>query len=278
MELLPIIRTSLSKSAEAYRSADPYPHIVIDNFLPDSVLDKVIKSFPRPESDIWTERIKEAYQVKLACNNVDATPQAIRDVMYQLNSATVLKSLESLTGEGPLISDPFFDGGGLHQIERGGHLSIHSDFAKPRHLPIFRRLNLIIYLNKDWKEEFGGSLELWSRDGKQKVKSVLPVANRAVIFTTDTTSFHGHPEPVNCPPNMSRRSLALYYYSVEPPERAHNGTTTRWRLNSGNEDADIRVKAASFLWRVSGKIGNIASRVETRTLRTKNQETKKPLH
>jgi 2OG-Fe(II) oxygenase superfamily len=198
--------------------------------------------------------------------------------MYQLNSASVLKSLESLTGEGPLISDPFFDGGGLHQIERGGHLSIHSDFAKPRHLPIFRRLNLIIYLNKDWKEGFGGSLELWSRDGKQKVKSVLPVANRAVIFTTDTTSYHGHPEPVNCPPNMSRRSLALYYYSVQPPARAHNGTTTRWRLNVGNQDADTRAQVASFLWRVSGKIGNIASRMETRTLGTDNQETKKPLH
>jgi len=273
MELLPIIRSNLNKSAETYRSAEPYPHIVIDNFLPVSVLETVIEAFPRPDSDFWNERIKEAYQVKLASNNVDGAPPPIRDLMYQLNSATVLKSLETLTGEGPLISDPFFDGGGLHQIERGGHLSIHSDFAKPRHLPIFRRLNLIIYLNKDWKEDFGGSLELWSRDGKEKVKSVLPIANRAVIFTTDTTSFHGHPEPVNCPPNMSRRSLALYYYSVQPPARAHNGTTTRWRLNSGNQDADARVKVASFLWRVSGKIGNIASRMET-----KNQETKKPLH
>ncbi|MGA8444104.1 MAG: hypothetical protein WB766_02785 [Roseiarcus sp.] len=148
MELLPTIRSNLNKSAEAYRSAEPYPHIVIDNFLPVSVLETVIEAFPRPDSDIWNERIKEAYQVKLASNNVDGAPPPIRDLMYQLNSATVLKSLETLTGEGPLISDPFFDGGGLHQIERGGHLSIHSDFAKPRHL----LTNPLIFSDSDWPE------------------------------------------------------------------------------------------------------------------------------
>ena len=84
-----------AKSAEAYRSADPFPHIVIDNFLPESVLDTVIDCFPRPESDIWTERIKEAYQVKLA-----RAPPPIRDLMYQLNSATVLKSSKSSPGRG----------------------------------------------------------------------------------------------------------------------------------------------------------------------------------
>jgi hypothetical protein len=100
MELLPIIRSNLNKSAESYRSAEPYPHIVIDNFLPVSVLETVIEAFPRPDSDIWNERIKEAYQVKLASNNVDGAPPPIRDLMYQLNSATVLKSLETLTGKG----------------------------------------------------------------------------------------------------------------------------------------------------------------------------------
>lgn len=92
MELLPTIRSNLNKSAEAYRSAEPYPHIVIDNFLPVSVLETVIEAFPRPDSDVWNERIKEAYQVKLASNNVDGAPPPIRDLMYQLNSATVLKS------------------------------------------------------------------------------------------------------------------------------------------------------------------------------------------
>jgi len=274
MDLLPAIQATLDKGPEVYRSAEPFPHIVIDNFLPEKVLDQVIECFPRPDSDIWNERIKEIYQVKLASNNVDRAPPAIRDLMYQLNSATVLKSLETLTGEGPLIADPYFDGGGMHQIEAGGYLAIHSDFARPRHLPLFRRLNLIIYLNKGWKEDFGGSLELWSRDGKEKIKSVLPVANRAVIFTTDTTSFHGHPVPVACPPNMSRRSLALYYYSVQPPARAHNGTKTRWRLAMGNSEADSKMKVASFLWRVSGKIGNIASQLEVAS----QSENKKPLH
>ncbi len=80
MELLPIVQSSLSKSAEDYYSADPFPHVVIDDFLPESLLDTIIECFPRPEADIWTERIKEAYQVKLASNNVDAAPPPIRDL------------------------------------------------------------------------------------------------------------------------------------------------------------------------------------------------------
>jgi hypothetical protein len=176
----------------------------------------------------------------------------------------MLKALETLTGEGPLISDPYYDGGGLHQIERGGHLAVHSDFARPTHLPIYRRLNLLIYLNRDWDEAFGGKLELWSRDGKEKVKDVLPVANRAVIFTTDTTSYHGHPEPLTCPPDRSRRSLALYYYSVEAPGRDHSGTQTRWRLDAGNSAKSLQGHTASFLWRASRKLGNMASQLDSK--------------
>ena len=182
--------------------------------------------------------------------------------MYQLNSASTLKALERLTGEGPLISDPFFEGGGIHQIERGGYLAVHSDFNTPRHLPIFRRLNLLVYLNHNWEPSYNGELELWSRDSKEKIKSVAPIANRAVIFTTDATSFHGHPVPLSCPPDRTRRSLALYYYSVTAPERDHTGTTTRWRLASGIAPNSIRQKTASLLWRTAGKLQNIAGRME----------------
>jgi hypothetical protein len=266
MNAIDQLQRSLDKDPEAYASADPFPHIVIENFLPTAVLESVIATFPKPTDDVWNERIDEAYQLKLASSKIDIAPEPIRDLMYQLNSATVLKSLEKLTGEGPLISDPFFEGGGLHQIERGGFLAVHSDFNRPRHLPIYRRLNLIIYLNEDWDESFGGDLELWSRDGKSKAASVAPIANRAVIFTTDATSYHGHPTPLTCPPDRCRRSLALYYYSVQPAEREHTGTTTRWRLDAGRTNADPTTGVASVLWRVSRKLGNYASRLENRAV------------
>ncbi|MGB6175151.1 MAG: 2OG-Fe(II) oxygenase [Methylocella sp.] len=261
INILPDVAESLDKDPQTYSSADPFPHIVIDNFLPQSVIDTLVDEFPDPRNSIWNERMKDAYQVKLASNNVDSAPPSIRDVLYQLNSATTLRALEKLTGEGPLISDPYFDGGGMHQIERGGRLVVHADFTRPRHLPIFRRLNLLLYLNKEWEASFGGCLELWSCDCKKKVKEVAPVANRVVIFTTATTSYHGHPTPLTCPPDRARRSLALYYYSVEPPKRAHTGTTTRWRRDTGARNG-ARQRAAAFLWRVSRKLGDIASRLE----------------
>jgi len=258
MDILPDVVRSLDKDPQTYSSADPFPHIVIDNFLPQAVLETLIDEFPDPRNSIWNERIKDVYQVKLASNKVDSAPPNVRDILYQFNSATTLQALEKLTGEGPLISDPYFVGGGMHQIERGGHLAVHADFTHPTHLPLFRRLNLLLYLNKEWDPSFGGCLELWSRDCKTKVKEVEPVANRVVIFTTTTTSYHGHPVPLTCPPDRARRSLALYYYSVEPPKREHTGITTRWRLDARAKNS-VRQRAAAFLWRVSRKLGNIAS-------------------
>lgn len=262
MNILPDVVRSLDKDPQTYSSADPFPHIVIDNFLPQSAIDTLVDEFPDPQNSIWSERIKDPYQVKLAFYNIDSAPPNIRDVFYQLNSATTLQALEKLTGEAPLISDPYFYGGGMHQIERGGHLTVHADFARPKHLPIFRRLNLILYLNKEWDASFGGCFELWSRDCKKKVKEVAPVANRVIIFTTDPTSYHGHPTPLTCPPDRARRSLALYYYSIEPPKRHHTGTMVYWRMDTGGRKG-ARQRAAAFLWRVSHRLGNIASQWET---------------
>jgi hypothetical protein len=71
-----------------------------------------------------------------------------------------------------------------------------------------------VYLNKNWQTEYGGNLELWSKDMKTCVKSVEPIFNRCVIFNTDEDSFHGHPDPLTTPEDRSRRSLALYYYTA----------------------------------------------------------------
>ena len=109
MNILPDVVRSLDKDPQTYSSADPFPHIVIDNFLPQSAIDTLADEFPDPRNSTWNERIKDAYQVKLASYNVDSAPPNIRDVLYQLNSATALQALENLTGEGPLISDPYFE-------------------------------------------------------------------------------------------------------------------------------------------------------------------------
>src|SRR5581483_6543461 len=113
-----------------------------------------------------------------------------------------------------LIPDPYFTGGGLHQIERGGYLKIHADFDRHEKLGLQRRLNVLVYLNRDWDESYGGALELWDRAMTHPVVRVLPVFNRCVVFSTTDQSYHGHPEPLTCPPDRRRRSLALYYYTA----------------------------------------------------------------
>jgi hypothetical protein len=149
-----------------------------------------------------------------------------RHLVAQFNAATVIGFLERLTGIDGLVPDPHLVGGGLHQIERGGRLEVHADFNRHEHLRLDRRLNMILYLNREWREEWGGHLELWDRTMRRCVRKVLPVANRCVVFATSDHSFHGHPDPLTCPPGVTRKSLALYYYSngrpVDEITDAHN--------------------------------------------------------
>lgn len=151
---------------------------------------------------------------------------ATRMLLYSFNSSTFITFLEILTGIDGIIPDPHFEGGGLHQIERGGYLKMHVDFNRHNKMRLDRRLNLLIYLNKDWQEEYGGHLELWDRNMTQCVKKVLPVFNRFVVFSTNDFSYHGHPEPLTCPEDRSRKSLALYYYTNgRPAEELADGNT-----------------------------------------------------
>ncbi|MFM8411426.1 MAG: 2OG-Fe(II) oxygenase, partial [Alphaproteobacteria bacterium] len=130
--------------------------------------------------------------------------------------------------------DPWFDGGGLHETLPGGFLDVHADFNFHGAWFLDRRLNVLVYLNHGWREEWGGCLELWDRDLSRCVKKVVPAFNRTVIFATDDTSFHGHPEPVRCPPGTTRKSVAMYYYSNGRPESERSGRhTTLWRGGDG---------------------------------------------
>ncbi len=147
-----------------------------------------------------------------------AVKPVIRRLYWELNSADFLECLEILTGIQGLIPDPHLFGGGLHETRTGGYLNVHADFNKHPWFRLDRRLNLLVYLNPGWQPEWGGDLELWERDLSACVKTVSPLAGRAVLFSTTRDSFHGHPHPLACPEGVSRKSLALYYYSHGRPE------------------------------------------------------------
>jgi Rps23 Pro-64 3,4-dihydroxylase Tpa1-like proline 4-hydroxylase len=167
----------------------------------------------------------------------------------ELNSPPILKFLEAMTGIEALIADPYYEGGGLHEIKRGGHLGVHADFNIHKGMNVERRLNLLVYLNDDWDQDYGGALEFWDKDMKACRHRVAPTIGRAVVFNTGLDSFHGHPDPLNCPPERSRRSIATYYYTARAdvmsavPDRT---TVFRPRPASGDR-SDRRVQFDRFL-------------------------------
>lgn len=201
---------------ERYVSAEPFPHIVLDGLFPDEVLEEVLAGFPRPDEIAW-RRFDNPTEKKLGYWHESSLPPNLQLFLYEMNSAPLLQFLEALTGIEGLISDPYYGGAGPHQIEPGGFLKVHVDFNWHPLLKLDRRLNLLVYLNKDWKEEYGGHLELWNRDMSRCEQKILPAFNRTVVFSTTDFSFHGHPEPLACPEGRTRKSVSFYYYSNGRP-------------------------------------------------------------
>ena len=219
----------------AYAAAQPFPHIVIDDFLPAEVLNAVLEEFPSPDRPDWF-KFDSPLERKLASKDDTAMGPATRHLLAELNGAAFIDFLERLTGIEGLVPDPHLEGGGLHQIKRGGHLKIHADFNRHPRTDLERRLNALIYLNRDWRDEYGGALELWSRDMTRREARILPLFNRLVVFSTTSTSYHGHPEPLNCPEDRTRKSLALYYYSRDRPAReANEAHNTLFQARPGEE-------------------------------------------
>ena len=223
-----------------YCFAEPFPHIVIDNFLPEALIDKVLANFPTEKLkndvvfDMGYAGLHKRQVMPADCNGF------CREVFGFFNSAAIVQFLESLTTIPSLIPDPHFVGGGFHETSTGGKLGIHADFRINEQLHLNRRINMIIYLNKDWKDEYGGHLELWDKSMQNKLQTIAPIYNRCVIFNTDADSFHGHPDPLTTPEHVKRRSIALYYYTAS--KRIYDDSVSHSTMYKarGNEDAATR--------------------------------------
>jgi hypothetical protein len=219
--------------AGAYKTAAPFPHAVIDDFLPREVLAPVLAEFPAPSEPGW-ERYNDPLQKKLGSRDEEALGAATRLLLHELNSSAFLAFLEELTGIEGLVPDPWFEGGGLHQIVTGGLLKVHVDFNKHTDTHLDRRINALLYLNEDWDEAWGGHLELWNTEMTRCEKKVAPLFNRLVVFNTTDFANHGHPDPLACPENRSRRSIALYYYSNgRPANEVRASHTTVFKRRPG---------------------------------------------
>lgn len=206
------------KSAE-YQNGAPFPNIVFPDFFDPKMLDKVLEEFPDLSKKTDIEKFDDHNQKKLATKGEASFGETTRLLVHYLNSQPFLEFLQELTGiKEKLIPDPYFEGGGYHEIKPGGVLKVHTDFATNGLTKLDRRLNILVYLNKDWEDSYGGHFELWEKDMSNCAKKILPTFNTVALFSTIPLSNHGHPNPLTCPPDRSRKSLALYYYSNGRPE------------------------------------------------------------
>jgi len=215
-----------------FRENKPYPHLHLKEFLDADIATEIAREFPGLNTDAWT-RYKHQNENKLGFTKREQFPPLLGEVVDELNSPPFVNWLSQVTGITGLLSDDSLEGGGLHQSGPGGFLNVHTDFRTHHyHKHWRRRVNLILYLNPTWDDRWGGAIELWDRDVRECTAKVSPLLNHVLIFETNEISYHGFPEPLRCPEGQSRKSLALYYYTVDPNVTARS-TNYRARPNDG---------------------------------------------
>ena len=192
----------------------PFPHAIINNFLPLEIVKRAEQECIGLNQSV-TAGSPQFQKTKKVLYDYSKMPFVLKKTIDFLHSQDFLHILERKFNLKNLLPDWKLFGGGLHESFRGGFLKIHSDFIHMRKSKLKRRLNLLLFLNSNWNENWGGAIELWDKKMISAKKIVPPKINNAVIFRTDFNSNHGFPEPINCPDNVTRKSLALYYYTQE---------------------------------------------------------------
>ncbi|MEY3053107.1 MAG: hypothetical protein RLY31_2892 [Bacteroidota bacterium] len=231
----------------AYEGAAPFPSGYYDNFFNAEALRAVLAEFPDLSGGNNEVHYANPNEVKFASKGEYRFGPRTKAFMHFLNSQPFLEFLQELTGiRETLVPDPYYEGGGCHQIKAGGFLKVHVDFHKHKTMNLDRRVNVLVYLNEDWKEEYGGHFELWERDMSRCVTRIAPLFNRMAVFSTTDFSWHGHPDPLACPPDRSRKSLALYYYTNGRPdsevsEENRKRITTTFAARKGQDSASMTV-------------------------------------
>ena len=231
-------------SADAYQTAQPFPHIVLDDFLPEGLARELSAAFPVDTDEGWIVR-DNADNRRRYQHDETKVPLRLREMLREFNSRQFVLFLETVTGIDNLFPDPYFIGGGVHVSEQGDFLNVHADFNWHHKLQAFRRVNALLFLPDEWHEEWAGANELWSLDMSKPEVVTYPFFNRLLIFSTSEGSNHGQPVPNACPPGVYRKVLNLYYYTSAREDEA--GVEPHFTLyKSADQPSDRDPKAAGW--------------------------------
>lgn len=207
------------KSCQLYKENKPFPHIVFDNFLPEITAEIISNEYPQVKNENLAFKFHNHQNVsRYFLEDTREFPNHLKLFSMAISSRSFLLFLETLTGIKALIPDPYFMGGGAMMTGNGGFLNVHVDFNWNQKIQAWRRCNALFYLTKDWRREYCGNLELWSTDGKSKIKEIEPLFNRVVIFDTTSKSYHGQPSKINTPDDIFRNIFSAFYYATEKNE------------------------------------------------------------
>ncbi|HTV97838.1 MAG TPA: 2OG-Fe(II) oxygenase [Steroidobacteraceae bacterium] len=204
---------------QAIRTAKPFPHFCIDNFLDPDFAESIYRSFPsfHDAQKMGTEFNRVNERGKIQVTDPAKFPEPIARLNRLLASQEFLDYMSDLMGIANLIADADLIGGGIHETNSGGRLDVHVDFNYIESKRLYRRLNILLYFNKDWRSEYGGYLDIWDSTVTRCYGRFAPRFNRACGFATSEISFHGV-TPLTCPAHIMRRSFATYYYTKEAPD------------------------------------------------------------
>ncbi len=203
-----------------FNSAKPFRYVMFDDFFNEAECELIHNSYPTIKNGTWDGTTYLDQKNKFQKSKFE-TGSLLQEVFDELNGQEFRTWLQEITElESPILGDDELFGGGLHQSIKGAYLNVHVDYNIHPTTQFHRRLNVIIYMNKDWKDEYEGHLELWDlTENKQElIGKFAPAYNRCVIFETNEISFHGHPKPLNAPNGINRKSIATYYYTETRPE------------------------------------------------------------
>ena len=233
----------IRESFKGFKETKPFPYAIIDGFFNDEVARQLESEVPRYDSGIW-HNYKNPIEVKKVCNNWNVFPKLTYSIFSALNSSWFLSELSKLTGEKELFPDEGLNGGGWHIHSRGGKLNTHLDYSIHPKLGLERKFNIIIYLNSEWNEEWGGHLGFWDHNQdtnspKNLLKKIAPKFNRAVIFDTTCNSWHGLPEPIDSPECQYRKSLAIYYLKTPADNADQRGKALFAPTDDQKTDKDV---------------------------------------
>jgi hypothetical protein len=210
----------LDDMRRAYTNATPFPHLVMEALFPPDLLDALLVEMAQMGRERWSNIEQDTRERTLRMRSAAEMGAAGTRLLSIVHSASFLYFLSELTGIAQLLPDPYLQGAGYAVMRRGDYFSVHSDRNVAYETGLVRRLAMIVFLNKSWKAQYHGELELWSHDGKRCDVSIEPLYNRTVLFEVANPNYHGVPTPLACPADRTRQSFILYYHTAADPTQA----------------------------------------------------------